>query len=189
MLTVEEIFKALCERVLHGLMLHEQLSNYYDFLALKGYKRCHEYHYICETIAHRKLWRFYINHYNKLIPVTENNFNPVIPSNWYRYSRGEVDSSTKRKAVENGLGEWLRWETNTKAFYTERIKELEAIGEFAAADFVKEMLYDVDKEIKKAQREQIELNSVDYSINYIISCQQSKHDKYKTKIENTTIKL
>lgn len=188
-MSVEEIFKTLCERVLNGLMLHEQLSNYYDFLSLKGYKRCHEYHYMCETLMHRKLWRFYINHYGKLIPQNENTFNSVIPSNWYRYNRSEVDGSTKRKAVENAFSEWLRWENDTKAFYTERIKELESMGEFTAAEFVKEMLNSVEKEIKSAKRKQVELNTLDYAISYIISEQQGIHDKYKSKIEKIKIKL
>lgn len=59
-MTVEEIFSKISAHMIEGMMFHEQMCNYYDFLGLHGYKRCHEYHYLCETIEHRKLERFYI---------------------------------------------------------------------------------------------------------------------------------
>ena len=48
-MTVEEIFSKISQRMIGGLMFHEQMSNYYDFLNLRGYKKCHEYHYLEET--------------------------------------------------------------------------------------------------------------------------------------------
>lgn len=188
-MTVEEIFRDTNEHMLHGIMLHEQLANYYDFLALKGYKRCHEYHYFCESAMHRKLWRFYINHFNKLIAVSNTDFIPVIPSNWYRYTRGEIDAGTKRKAVENALREWAKWENQTKDFYTDKIRELDALGEYFASGFFRELLADVEKEIKTATRKQIILNNVDYAINFIVGEQESVHEKYKEKLESMRIKM
>jgi hypothetical protein len=44
-MTVEEVFKSIAERQLQGLMMHEDLANYYDFLNLHGYKKCQEYHF------------------------------------------------------------------------------------------------------------------------------------------------
>ena len=63
-MTVEEIFKKLLSHQIKGVMTHEQLANYYDFMSLHGYKRCHEYHAKREFNAMRKLQRYYINHFN-----------------------------------------------------------------------------------------------------------------------------
>jgi hypothetical protein len=55
------------------------MSNYYDFLGLKGYRACHEYHYKEETCGYRKLFHYYVQHFNKLIQKDEVNFKGVIP--------------------------------------------------------------------------------------------------------------
>lgn len=186
-MTVEEIFVKLSDHMINGMMFHEQMANYYDFMGLCGYKRCHEYHYICETMGHRKLNRCYINRYNKLIPESEFNNTSVIPSNWYRYERQEVDAGTKRNAVKNGVAEWLKWEHETHELYSEIYKELCDLGEVTSAEYVKRLICDVEKEIKCAERKQLELEAVEYNLSYVISKQHKVHNKYKRKTEEKVI--
>ena len=78
-MTVEEIYSEISAHMIKGIMMHSQLADYYDFLGLGGYKRCHEYHYLEETMYHRKLNRYFINHHNKLIPEMEVEDPKVIP--------------------------------------------------------------------------------------------------------------
>lgn len=85
-MTVEEIYSKILQHMIKGLMFHEQMANYYDFLGLKGYKRCHEYHYLEENCAMRTLNRYFINHHNKLIPKLEVSDPEIIPNSWYKYS-------------------------------------------------------------------------------------------------------
>ena len=66
-MTVEEIYADVAAHMIEGLMIHEQLANYYDFLGLGGYKRCHEYHYIEESVKYRGLYRYFINQKNDSI--------------------------------------------------------------------------------------------------------------------------
>ena len=51
-MVIEEIFAKLKNHMLEGMVFHDQMSRYYDFLNLKGYKRCHEYHYFEETLGY-----------------------------------------------------------------------------------------------------------------------------------------
>ena len=182
-MTVEEIFSGLNAHMIKGMMIHEHLANYYDFLGLKGYKRCHEYHYLDESINHRKLNRYYINHFNKLIPESKIDDPDVIPDGWYRYTRQDVDSNTKRNAVKTGLEKWVMWERETKKLYERMYKELMDIDEVAAAMFVKGMICDVDCELKKAERYHLNKIATAYDIVDIIEEQKSKHDKYKKMME------
>ena len=55
-MTVEEIFGKIVQHQIKGLMIHEQLSNYYDFLGLSGYKRFHECHYYEENLNSNNRW-------------------------------------------------------------------------------------------------------------------------------------
>lgn len=176
------IFKELSAHMVKGLMLHDQMADYYDFLNLHGYKRCHEYHAKCEMEGYRHLHRYYINHFHRL--VEEDNVpNPdAIPASWYRYSRQEVDTGTKRTAVKAGIEKWVAWEKETKSFYERMYHELEEAGEIASANFLCGYIKAVDKELKWAERKHIDLATVDYDIGYIMGQQDHLHDWYMEKM-------
>ena len=40
--SVESIFSEINARMIAALMFHDQMSDYFDFLGMKGYKRLHE---------------------------------------------------------------------------------------------------------------------------------------------------
>ena len=185
-MTVEEIFKNLSTHMIKGVMIHEQMANYYDFLNLHGYKRCHEYHMMKEMCSHRSLCRYYINHYNKLIPEDEFDTPAFIPESWYSHVRQDVDTATIKTSVKTGLVKWVEWERDTKALYQQMYSELIALNEIASAMKVKEFICDVDCELKKAERYLLSKEAVGYDIVMIVSEQKDKHDKYKKKLENVT---
>ena len=180
-MTIEEIFSKLSAHSIRGMMIHEGMANYYDFLGLHGFKRCHEYHYLTETLLNRKIQRFYINKYNKLIPESEIDSSSVIPSAWLRYTRQNVDTSTKRNAVESGVNAWVDWERETCELYSNMCIELEDMGEIAAAELVRDLIMDNNREIKKAERMQLKLKATDYDMTYIVEVQHDLHEKYKHK--------
>ena len=182
-MTVDEIYTNLSKHMIQGIMTHEQLANYYDFLGLKGYKRCHEYHYLKETISYRKLCRYYINHHNKLINETEFEAPTIIPASWYRYTRQDVDANTKRNAIKTALDMWAEWEKSTKKLYEQSYKQLMELDEVASAMFVKGLICDVDCELKKVERYQLNKSATNYDMVIIIEEQHDKHEKYKKKIE------
>ena len=180
-MTVEEIYSKLANHMLQGIMTHEEFANYYDFLGLKGYKRCHEYHYLDEICQYRGLVRYFINHHNKLIE-TEIEAESVIPESWYRYTRQDVDATTKRNAVKSGLQKWVQWERSTKHLYEQMYQELMKIDEVASACKVKELIMHVDCELKKAERYLLCKEATNFDLGSIIAEQSHKHDKYRRKI-------
>ena len=188
-MTVAEIYSQIANHMIKGMMMHEQLANYYDFLGLSGYKRCHEYHYLAETCAYRGLCRYYINHHNKLIPYSDVENPDVIPSNWYNYTRQDVNSATKKNAVRTGLTTWVQWERDTKSLYEHMYKELIDIDEVASAMKIQELICDVDCELKKAERYWLNKEAVGYDIGHIIDEQRRIHDKYGRKTKNLGVKL
>ena len=181
-MTVEEIFSALSAHFIKGLMFHDQMANYYDFLQLRGYKRCHEYHFKAESCNYRKLNRYYLNHYNKLILESRVDDPKVIPDNWYKYSRIDVDVTTKKNAVATAMSKWVEWETETKETLERMYGELLDLNEISTAIFLQEFIKDVDCELKWAERKQLDLMSVDYDMTYIMEQQKKLHDKYKSML-------
>lgn len=182
-MTVEEIFRDISGHMLKGLMTHEELANYYDFLGLKGYKRCHEYHFMSEMCDYRALCRYYINHYSRLIPYIEIEQPEVIPESWYSHTREDVDPSTKKNAVKSGLTSWVDWEKDTKTFYEQMYKELMDLGEVASAHMVLDLIDATDCELKKAQRYLLNKMATGFDMVDIIQEQSKKHNRYKKKME------
>lgn len=180
---IKEIYSEIAERMIKGMMIHEQLANYYDFLGLKGYKRCHEYHYLKETCSYRGVCRYFINHHNMLIPEPEFDSPEIIPETWYNHVRSDVDASTKKNAVKTGLAKWLEWETDTKRLYERLYKEAMEIGEVASACKIKCLVKDVDCELKNVERYYLNKEATNYDLGGIIAEQKSKHRKYQHKME------
>lgn len=188
-MTIAEIYSAMSNQLIQGMMFHEQMSNYYDFLGLNGYKRCHEYQFLTETNAYRKVNRYYINHHNRLIPDTKVQVSNVIPESWYRYERDEVDVNTKRNAVKSGLQKWIEWEQSTKTLFCTLRQEICMLQEYADLIIIDELIADVDCELKKAQRYMLTKKALDFSIDNIIADQDVMHHKYKKKERKLNINI
>lgn len=182
-MTIEEIFGKIASHMVEGLMLHEQMCNYYEFLSLDGYKCCHKYHYLCETLSHREIQSFYMNKYNKLIPESPVDSSSAIPASWYKYTRQEVDIQTKRAVIKSGLEKWLKWEKDTSELYSNLCAELEALHEYASADKVRELINNADDEIRHAEKKHLILGSVDYNMIYIMQEQWHLKEKYIKKMK------
>lgn len=180
-MNAEEIFSKINGHMIEGIMYHDQMAQYYDFLDLHGYKRQHEYHMLCETVARRALLRYYINHFNRLLPEISVVDPEAIPNGWRGYKRQDVDAGTKKRAIREGHAGWRDWEYATKRMYEQSYKDLCDIGEIAAARKVCQLVEDVDMELKSVDREQIELASIDYDLPSIYLCQGEIHEKYDSK--------
>ena len=181
-MTLEEIFKQTIEHILKGVMIHDELANYYDFLGLQGYKKCHEYHGMMETHNYRKVMHYYISRYNKLLPEPKVEPNGVIPTSWLGYTRQDVDAKTKQSAIKAGMDKWVAWERNTKKFFQTMYKELMALDEITAADMFMCLIHDVECELKKVEQYHLNKIATGYDMGNIISEQHKKHKKYKEKI-------
>lgn len=181
-MTIEEIYSNIAKHMVKGIMFHEQMANYYDFIGLHGYKRCHEYHYFCESKCFRKLNRYFINHHNKLIKEEDIEKPDMIPMSWYQYKREDVSSTDIRNAAKISVEMWVKWERDTKLLYENMFSEAMAAGEVASAKKICTFVKDVDHELKYAERYMLKLKAVDYDLGFIMSEQKRLHDKYKAKL-------
>lgn len=179
MQTVEGIYNEINSRQIAALMFHRQMSDYFDFLGLRGYKRLHEYQYLCECKENLHMSRYYINHHGKLLSDSFSGEVKMIPEAWLSANRMSVGRSTKQKAVEDGFNAYHAWETETKAIYERYATRLREMGHESDAIFVDCLVEDVDKELKKVERIILDLISTGYDMVYIVESQKEIHDKYK----------
>ncbi len=180
-MTIEDIYGQIASHMIKGLMVHDQLANYYDFLGLKGYSQCHQYHYLQQSCCYRKLCKYYTCYYNKLIPEVPVENPKEIPFSWFKYSRMDVDINTKRNAVKVGLENWMTWEKQTLSLYQELFKELYNLNQIASAYQLEKIICNVQEQIKEVEQYYLQKKAVDFDMDNIISEQKNKKEKYKKK--------
>ena len=181
--TCGEIFTAIRERQIIALMFHDQSADLFDFLGLNGFKRMHEYQYLAESIEHRKLSRYYLNHHHQILMEGPLDNPQAIPEDWSRYTRLEVTTPIRKQAVEKSFAAYYDWECETKKCYSEYAKKLLDLGLVADFNHVNCLVKDVDMELKYLGRMILRLQSISYDPIQVEAMQQELHDHYKCKME------
>ena len=166
-MAVAETFAQLAKHMVKGLMVHDQMVNYFDFLGLDGFRLEQEKHYREESENYHRLCHFYMTHYGGLINPGEIANPNLIPQSWFKHVRSDVDNSTKRNGIENAFSEWKKWELEARKTYENAYKDLMSLNEVSAALFLVEFMKDVDEELELIDRRILALRSVDYDLVYV----------------------
>ena len=181
------LYSMVNTHMITALMFHDQMADMYDFLNLHGFKRMHEYQHLAESLEHRKLKRYVLNHHNMLV-MDENIENPsVIPLEWYNYNRFDVTPQVREQSIKKSFQRYKEWESNTKDMYNSVCKVFFEHGKVADFEHVSCLLSDVDIELKCLERLELELESCNYSMEYILTLQPDLHEKYKKKTKELFI--
>lgn len=178
-MNVQEVFTELASHMVRGLMVHDQLADYYSFLGLEGYRMEHEHQYLSESKAFRDLCYYYVSHYDALLPLGKAEDPQIIPSSWYKYTRFDVDTNTKRNGVQEGFDTWRNWETDSRRLYGELAKNLYDLGEISAYQFVTSLVQMVDAELQEVVNTTLLLSGTNYDMTYISEVQEKLMEKHK----------
>ena len=162
---MEEIYKRMKAHLLEGMVFHDEMSRYYSFLGLKDYAKCHEMHYAKETEGYKRLSRFYLRHYNKLIPNIPMSRPDIIPDSWYNANQMEVDNGTRQSYLAKGYKKWIEWETGTLNFFTELKENADPI----TCHLISEYIEDVSEELAEAKEQYIMHEMIGYDLQTIYS--------------------
>lgn len=188
-MTCREIFQFINVRQIAALMFHDQMADTYDFLGLMGFKRLHEYQYFIESAEHRGLKRYFINHHNKLLNTGKIDAANVIPEGWGKYDRFDVTPAVRKQHITKSFEMYESWESDTKEIYEYCAKSLLDMGHIADFVKVKELVCDVDMELKTLDRMLIKLKSVDFDDVYIVTIQDELHECYDKKTKEIGINI
>lgn len=182
-MTPEETFSTILAQKAKGVMIHDQLASIFNFLNLHGYKKCHEYHYLSESYDYRSLYDFYLDNYHCLIPNQVINSPQIIPSNWFKHKKEEVDVNTKRAGIKDAVKKWVDWEQETKELLESSYKNLYEENEIFASLKIAKCIEEVGEELLEAQKLLINLDTIGYDISLIVDNQDAIYNKYHKKIK------
>lgn len=182
-----ELYAEVSKRMVTALMLHSQMSDYFNFLGLHGFKRTHEYQYFCESIGHRKLHRKVLDIHNKLIPVAGHDKPEVIPKDWYKHTRMDIDDNVVAKYVRAAMKMYKEWEEETKCIYECIACAFMEQGKLTDYNIMCCYVEDVQKELKKIYKLCEELSDTGYDSLYITEIQNRIHEEYKNKMRKLRV--
>lgn len=188
-MTSEDIFKAIHDRQITALRFHYQMADLFDFLGLMGFREMHEYQYLAESIEHRRLCRYYINHYNRLL-VGEHPQEPeVIPTEWVQYTRFDVTPQVRKQAIEKAFNEYRIWESKTREAYSGYSKALMDLDCVADSLKINEYVKDVDRELKYLDQLFLKLKAISFDAVGVMDMQEELHDHYREKIKSIGVDI
>jgi hypothetical protein len=177
-MTASEIFGRINAHQIEGVMLHSQLAEYFGFLNLCGYQRQQECQAMSEFFEHQKTALYFVSRFSRLLPKATAKDPEIIPEEWRKYTRQQVDAGTKRKAVRDAFLRWKSWETATKEMYEQAYANLHELGEISAACEVKRLVESVACELERVEHQQITLECLDYDLAAICAEQDGLLARY-----------
>lgn len=166
---IDGIFAKIASHMIKGMMIHNELTNYYAFLGLDGYRKFQRRRFIEESKSFLDLNEFYIKATGKLIPNVKIDIPSVIPQNVYRYNREDISGNDIRNAVKTTTKMWVDWEKETKQLYEDCYMSLiNDNGAVFVASKVKELINDVGAELEEAVSFWMSKKASDFSIEVIL---------------------
>ena len=172
-MTTDEVFTDISAHMIVGVMIHKELADYYDFMSLANYEKIHSKQYISESKALRKLNKYYITRFYKLIPEPRVEIPSVIPKDIYKHKSDDLSPMDVRQSVKRTLELWVDWETQTKKLYEESYAELITNGDICSALYIGKLVEDVDEELVEARALLMKNQHTDFDIVKIIEDQES----------------
>ena len=170
-MTAEEVFTKISAHMIVGIMIHKELADYYNFMSLAKYEKIQSKQYISESKALRKLNKYYITRFYKLVSEPRVEIPSVIPKEVYKHKSDDLSPMDVRQAVKRTLEMWVDWETKTKKLYEESYAELISNGDVGSALYISELIKDVDKELVEAKTLLMKNQHTDFDVVKIIEDQ------------------
>lgn len=140
-----------------------------------------QYHALKEFCEMRGVSRYAVNHLNKMLADSSHSPIRITPTGWRNASRFDMGENDKKAYIKEFFKKWREWETQTKAFYENKFKELTDGGYIACANKINELIRDVDKELKCLEREFLTISSTGFDMLFIASRQDELHRFYEEK--------
>ena len=182
-MAVEEIFSKLSTHMARGIKMHNHMALLFGFLNLNGYQKQQEYHYYEEIHNYKQLQNFFLSYYKKIIIEDLIVDIKVIPQNWYKYNKNNVDSSSRYSAIKDIMKTWIKWQQDTKELLEASYKQLQQLGQIHAMLKISQFIKQVCEQLRQAEQKQINFEIISYDMVSIIEEQQHFYKKYSKKIK------
>ena len=208
---LQTLYSELINRMKQGVEMHEQLADYYAFLNLPGYQKCHEYQMLCELLTYRKAKDMYMKEYNQLVQPTymvsgmlsnmanmannnnNNNNNTNTPNQMNNINMNNNGMTSMANAGKNYANNvipqnWYNYTRYDVDAGTKRTAVKDGFKKWLEYEketrqYLSEMARRLEeKEIQTAENKMMDLESTGYDMAYILQQQNELQHHYAEKI-------
>lgn len=176
----EKVFCRIKSRSVKGLMIHNDLFEYFTYLGLQGFACEQRCRYIDESIEYVYMEEWYINHYGTFIPETDFVIEKIIPDSLRSHGREMLSNDEVLTDVFNALTDWTSWEFDNKVGLEEDYCLLVASGDICGAKFILDRIENAGKEYVLSNQRKMEVSrcTLDglYSINEALMLKYGRSD-------------
>ena len=179
-----EIWESIIDRIMTASIFHSDASGLFDFMAIKGYKRLHQYQSLIENMTREKLKKFYRNNHNKMLKEWDVTQISIIPEKWLDATREDVTPPMRKEMTSKLMQMYVNWEKESVKFYEKCAEELLKMGYTDDELYIEKMVViPTRKELKCIMREYLEIKGMNFDDVALFDRQQKIHDNYKMKIK------
>jgi len=167
-----------------ALSVHRELADLFWFVYMPGYALWHEYQYLDESCAQRKVKRYISETYHTFmpdkLPKSANITEPLLAGK----NRKSLKTEESWKMIKEAFHIYQEWEETSLQKYQQIAKELFSSGEISTFNFVGEIIKDVKAELVYLTDKIIELNAMDWDMSQIVAEQPDHFERYEFLIKN-----
>lgn len=177
MMCVERLGK-VASQALNGVMFHTDMTDLFDFLALKGFYlwQKHQLDEELENLNYIKHYAF-TKHHMFLKIENANDLPKVIPSSWLEHSALEATAAEVASSVKTALETYWNYECKV----ADEIKALAEGAEGTDKNLICEYHTEVCKEITHLEQMIMSLKATNFDSLHIQMMSKELYDKYKNK--------
>ena len=177
MMCVERLGK-VASQALDGVMFHTDMTDLFDFLALKGFYKWQK-HQLEDELHNLNFIKHYTfkKHHMFLKVEASDDVPRVIPSAWWDHSALEATSADIATTVKSALETYWNYEHKV----AEEIKALAEGAEGTDKDLICEYHKEVCEEIMQIEQMKMKLQSTNYNSLHIQMISDELCEKYKDK--------
>lgn len=178
---VPDVLGEVSDRLVQGLMFHNEQTSLNRLLGFYGYAAMHKYQYLSDSMDMRMVNDWCIDHCG-VIPQQGRQSASSVLDKWRGRSRDGIDCETRRSALIDSFDEYVAWERGTLSLYQRACDALVRGAEYEAYHLVEGLACEVGDELADAQRMKTELSATQWDMSYAMEQQPRFESKYRKKM-------
>ena len=173
-----DVYGQIADRLVGGMMFHDDHATLMEFLGYQGLKRVHESGYLSDSADLRRVQRYCVSHLGQIAPRGGQKRVPVLdPLMGMR--RGDIDDDTRLNKLRSSMDAWVDWETETKKVYERAWESLMRTNDTSAMRLVEHLIANVDDELSMAVELRLGLQASGWDMPYAMDIQPALEKEYK----------
>lgn len=177
-MSVPDVLGEVSDRLVQGLMFHNEQASLNRLLGFYGFAAMHEYQYLSDSICMRLVNDWCVDHCG-MIPQQGRQSASSVLDKWRGRDRDGIDRDMRRRALIESFEEYVAWERGTLSLYQRACDSFVRGGESFAYHLIETLVCEVGDELAEARRMWTELSATDWDMAYVMEQQRQLESDYR----------